>query len=178
MVCGLEQSAKYSASTWENFLLMGLLSHSIDAISCAKLRILLLDNDWRAIPMSKTHAFYGLAVKRLALLRERPRMDKFGAGGPISKERDLASYQEFLYKGSLGCKLVKENCRSDMNSLHRKRSAPLHYFSISPNLTSHGRNYATCPDLVVRRASSRKIWETDRSGTASRVRTNLDTESI
>jgi len=99
MLCGLEQSVKCGASNQEKSWLAALFSHNPRVVSGAKVEILLLDNKWMLSPPPKIHAFYGLIVKWLGLLWRRENVDDFGAEGPMSMERYLPSYREFLWEG-------------------------------------------------------------------------------
>jgi len=99
MIRGLEQSAKYGATKREESWLIGLLSHNAEVISNAKRAILFMETELSPNSPQIIHAFYGLIVTWLKLVRGRAALDGFGSEGLITKERYLASYQQFLTVG-------------------------------------------------------------------------------
>ena len=98
VIHGLEQSVKYSASNQEKAWLTRLLAHDADVVSGAKRAI--RESEAELFRKSaKIHAFYGLIVKWLVLIKDRELLDDFGAEGLISKERYLESYRLFFSTG-------------------------------------------------------------------------------
>ena len=99
MIRGLEESVKYGATKREESWLTGLLSHNAEVISDAKRAILLMETELPPNSPRTIHAFYGLIVAWLKLVRGRAALDGFGSEGLITEERYLASYREFFTEG-------------------------------------------------------------------------------
>jgi len=112
VIRGLEQSVKYSASNREKAWLTRLLAHDADVVSGTKRGI--RDSETELLRKSANlHAFYGLIVKWLVLIKDRELLDDFGAEGLISKERYLDSYRSFLSTGFTWLGDNREELRKD-----------------------------------------------------------------
>jgi hypothetical protein len=99
MIHVLEQSVKYDATAMEKTWLTQLLSHNPDVICNAKRDIFGMDAPLAPDSPPVIHTFYGLIVLWLKSVRDRAELDGFGMVWPITKERYLKSYQDFLTEG-------------------------------------------------------------------------------